>query len=168
MSGCRIEQTPIRYIDQVETPEAVTRASVDELSDRLRSTAPSLQRDNLSDVVAALAPHPEIATIGPTPDSISGTATDLWIALGDLTTGRYVTVEDLEVDIGAGNNLAWFRTSYLLTGGDADAERVHFTGVFVREGGEWRLRQGHLGAPAPAATAPTSPAAEADTLVAAG
>ena len=53
VSGCRIEQTPLELIDRLETPEEEMTASVEELTDRLQSTVPSLQRGDIGDVLAA-------------------------------------------------------------------------------------------------------------------
>lgn len=164
LSGCKIERTPGAYIDRLDTPEEEIQAATEELVDRLLSTAPSLQRRNASDVNTALTPDSELSGIGPMGQVVSGGA-DLIRTLEDLTAGNRVGMDDLRVEVDAGNDVAWFRSVLILTDQDDVVRRMPFTGVFVREEGEWRLRQGNLSAPI---DLPSDSIPQADSVAAAG
>lgn len=163
LSGCKIERTPGPYIDRLDTPEEEVRASTEELVDRLLSTAPSLQRGNLDDVATALTPHAELNGIGPTGEVMSGNAAFIR-TLDELTAGNQVDMADLRVEVNAGNSVAWFRSVFILTDDEAATQRVPFTGVFVHDEGEWRLRQGNLSGP----VSPPGSLPPADSVAAAG
>ncbi len=164
LSGCRIERTPGPYIDRLDTPEEEIRAATEELIDRLLSTAPSLQRRNLSDVTTALTPHVEVNGIGPAGQVISGNA-EFIRTLDELTAGNRVGMDDLRVEVDAGNDVAWFRSVLILTDDEDVSRRLPFTGVFVRDEGEWRLRQGNLAGPV---SLPSDSLPQADSVAEAG
>lgn len=164
LGGCRIERTPSAYIDRLESPEEEIRAATEELLDRLLSTGPSLQRRNLGDVSIALAPHAELSGIGPDAEIVRGD-TELLRLLDETTAGRNVAIEDVRVEIEPGSDVAWFRSVLVVSGDSVDAGRMPFTGVFVHEDGEWRLRQSHLSGPI---TPPADSLPPADSAAAAG
>src|SRR5690606_22622855 len=105
-AACRIEQTPTRYIDRLETPEEEIQASMEELTDRLLSTAPSLQRRDLGDVLAALAPHPDMAALAPASDTVLTSATQLGLALSQAAEGGGIEMSDLDVEVSPENTVA--------------------------------------------------------------
>src|SRR5690606_35064488 len=112
----------------------------------------------LNDVVAALTPANEIQGFGPELSEPVDDATSLASALTSAVDRRSVTIGDLQVNVGPQNNVAWFRAAYDLDGGAAE---LRFSGVFLRQEGEWRLVQGHV---SPPITPEPPPEAAADTL----
>ncbi|MEX2582520.1 MAG: nuclear transport factor 2 family protein [Gemmatimonadota bacterium] len=164
LASCTIEETPQQYIDHLTTPAAEIGASQDEIMARLLSTGPALQRRDRSSLTGALAPSPDLYVIGPRPGEELTTAQALVDTLSTLVRSAEIGVGETVVSIGPGNDVAWFRTSYEVSGGEPGDEALSFSGVFVREGGEWRLSQGHLSS----ATRPSPPPAEPDTAAAGG
>ena len=157
LAGCRIEQTPAEYIDVLEIPQDDLAASQAELTDRLLSTALSLQRRNLNDLLAALLPAPDVVGYGPGEDQRITDPASLSFTLSEPTAGRMVSIEDLAVEVGPRNHVAWFRARYLVTDDADDPEERLFSGVFLRREGEWYLVQAHVSAP----LSPTPPPSEA-------
>lgn len=157
LTGCRIERTPSPYIDRVGTSEQEVRAASEELVDRLLSTAPSLQRGNLTEVTLALAPRVDITGIGPDAEVIRGDTAFMRI-LTEMTAGQRIAMEDLRVDVEPGNDAAWFRSVFVLTDTSDATGRVPFTGVLMHQEGIWRLVQANLAeAVTPQADPPPSP-----------
>lgn len=138
-------QTPEEYIDVLEIPQDEISASRDELTDRLLSTGPALQRRALSELLAALTPVPEVAGFGPR-DPVTDPTT-LGHALAPVAAGSSVRVEEVAVDVGPRNNVAWFRSVYSIGYDDGSSERLRFSGVFLREAGNWRLVEAHISRP---------------------
>lgn len=167
LAGCRIEQTPAEYIDVIDIPEDDLSASADELSDRLLSTAPSLERRNLNDLLSALTPAAEVFGFGPGEGELITDPTTLGFSLSQATGGRDVSLAELNVEVGPRNNVAWFRSLYSVQGADEDAYEIRFSGVFLRIQGEWRLVQAHVSRPVSSDSLPPL-RAEADTLVGVG
>ena len=157
LQGCRIEQTPAEYIDVVEIPQDDITASQAELTDRLLSTAPSLQRRNLDDLLAALLPAPDVLGYGVSTEETISDPASLGFALSEPTAGREITMEDLTVEVGPRNNVAWFRARYALAGEAVESGELLFSGVFLRREGEWYLVQAHVSTP----LTPTPPPSEA-------
>jgi hypothetical protein len=163
LGGCTIEQTPQEFIDHRDT-SAIERANAEEeLRDRLGSAVRALRRHDATGAAAALSPAAELFAFGPgEADAVHGPA-ELVSVLAAVAEGRVLAMEDLEIDIGARNQVAWFRTE--LRDG-AEGTVVRFSGVFVRFEGEWRLLQGHLSHPL-SPVPRRDPRAVADTAVAA-
>lgn len=169
LAGCRIEPTPAEYIDVVDIPEDDLSASADELSDRILSTASSLERRNLNDLLSALTPAPEVFGFGVGEGELITDPTTLGYTLSQATGGRDVSLSDLNVEVGPRNNAAWFRSLYSVQGEDEEPYQVRFSGVFMRIQGEWRLVQAHVSRPVSSDSLPLPPQeAEADTLAGAG
>jgi hypothetical protein len=144
VAGCTIEQTPQSYIDHLATPAAEIEASRDELTDRVLSVGVALQREDSPAILAALVPHSEVYVYGPehaqeltTP---GGVVAELLEHARDVDVAMTVPT----VDVGPSNDVAWFRTTFLINGGNTDAADVRFSGVFLRQEGEWRLVQAHI------------------------
>ena len=143
--GCRVEQTPAEYIDVLEIPEDDISASREELRDRLLSTAPALERRAIDDLLAALTPATEITGFGPSEPVTDPTS--LGFALTTLAGGNTVRMDDLVVEVGPRNNVAWFRSVYSIEPEDGGADQLRFSGVFLREAGIWRLVEAHISEP---------------------
>jgi hypothetical protein len=143
-AACTIEETPQEYIDHLTTPAGELEAARDELTVRLLSTGPALERRDRSSVSGALAPVPELFVEGVRPGEVLQTPRELVDTLVSLTQGATVDVTDAVVTVAPGNAVAWFRLEYELSGGAAGSHPLRFSGVFVRADGDWRLAQGHL------------------------
>ena len=144
-AACTIEETPQEYIDHLTTPAGELEASRDELTVRLLSTAPALERRDRSSLSGALSATPEVYVIGVREGEALQTPRELVDTLLSMTRGMEVDVSDALVTVAPGNEVAWFRLVYSLVGGaGTEPHSVHFTGVFVRSEGNWRLTQGHL------------------------
>jgi hypothetical protein len=166
LAGCRIEQTPQRYIDHQETPAEEIRASVHELRQRLLSVSAALQRGDPAEVGAALRPHEEAYVFGPAGQELRS-ARDIAQALQAVHAEGGLRVDEVAVDVGPRNNVAWFRAKYVAPA-EPGAEAVRFSGVFVRQGGEWRLIQGHLSGGISQPPPPPPPEATVDTAAGVG
>ena len=145
LAGCRVEQTPAEYIDVLEIPEDDISASREELTDRLLSTAPALQRRAIDDLLAALTPATGVSGFGPSEPVTDPTS--LGVALTTLAGGNPVQMDDLVVQVGSRNNVAWFRSVYSIEPDDGAVDQLRFSGVFVREEGVWRLVEAHISEP---------------------
>jgi hypothetical protein len=143
LGGCRIERTPLSYIDHIESPAGERDASREELIDRLLSTATAAQRRDSPALVAALVPLPEAPIFGlqEVEDSSAITAISELVA---LSAEGPVSMAPPLVEVGADNDVAWFSATYHLSGAPEEAADVRFSGVFVRQEGAWRLAQAHL------------------------
>lgn len=161
LAGCTIEETPQEYIDHLTTPAAELDASRDELTARLMSIAPSVQRNDRTSLTGALSPLADVLVLrGERADALTEPRA-LIDTLISISGDAEVEVRESVVTIGPNNDVAWFRAVYGLVGEDGPAE-LSFSGVFVREGGSWRLAQGHLTSPV---SPPLPPAPEpGDTL----
>jgi hypothetical protein len=142
--ACTIEQTPQEYIDHLTTPGAALEASRDELTVRLLSTAPALERRDRSSLLGALAPETAVYVVGARPGEELTTPRAVVDTLVSIVGQSEVEIGEAVVSIAAGNDVAWFRVQYDMSGGDAEDSVLFFTGVFVRAEGDWRLAQGHL------------------------
>lgn len=165
LASCTIEETPQQYIDHLTTPAAEMEASQDEIMARLLSTGPALERRDRSAIVGALAPAADVFVLGVRSGEELTTGQAVAASLLSMVGDSDVTVGETVVSVGPGNNVAWFRTSYSLSGGEPGEVPVGFTGVFVRDGGEWRLVQGHLSQTINPSPPPQAPA---DTAAASG
>jgi hypothetical protein len=163
--ACTIEQTPQQYIDHLSPPGAELEASRDELTVRLLSTAPALERRDRSSIAGALAPETDVFVLGPRPGLELTTSRAVIDTLVALTAESEVEIGETVVTVSPGNDVAWFRAAYELSGGGAEDSVLLFTGVFVRAEGDWRLSQGHLSTEL--SSPPSSPEAS-DTLEAGG
>lgn len=164
LAGCRVEQTPAEYIDVLEIPSDDVTAVEDEIGDRLRSTAPALQRRSVNDLLSALAPANDLVGWGWGADQPLTDGTSLAVALSEVVGGRPVRIEDVTVRTGPRNVTAWFLATYEAGSGE-DAVQLRFSGVFLRLGVEWRLVQAHISRPF---TPPSSPEEEAGTRAGGG
>ncbi|MEX2571133.1 MAG: nuclear transport factor 2 family protein [Gemmatimonadota bacterium] len=162
LAACTIEQTPERYIDRETTPVGEIETSRQELTARLLSSAVAVRRGDRIGLVAALSPTTDAVVL------LSGDGSEE-TALGRgevvetiirLASGAEVAMDDPLVTVAEPNNIAWFLARYRLLD-DQDVESgLNFSGVFIRQDGEWRLVQGHLSpsvspnlrAPPPSAT----------------
>ena len=152
LSACKIERTPESYIDPIDTPAGEIEASREELTDRLIATAAAAQRRDNPALIAALVPLSGAGFFGLEADEDS-TSNAPVNALVDLFSQGEVAMTEPVVEVGPGNNVAWFSTTYEVSAAPLDAASVRFSGVFIRQEGEWRLAQGHLSR----ATPPTLP-----------
>jgi len=140
LAGCKIEQTPVEFIDH-RTPAPVEReAAAEQLRDRLLSIGPSIGRGDSGAIVAALAPAPEITGFVAGDPGIHVGAEMVLRELLALADPGPVSIDDVNVRVGPRLDVAWFRL--LLRGEERTSGR--FSGVFVRFEGEWRLMQFHL------------------------
>lgn len=147
LGGCRIEPTPAEYIDLIEVPEDDLAATQGELRDRLRSTASALQRRDLADLLTALTPVENVIGFGPSVGDPITDPTTLGFRLSEMTAGREVQMTELTIEVGPRNDVAWFRTAYAVDSETEEPYDVRFSGVFLRQGGDWRLVQAHVSTP---------------------
>lgn len=145
LAGCQIEQTPPELIDVLQIPEDEISASREELTDRLLSTGPALQRRAIGDLLAALTPAGEITGFGPTEPVTDPTS--LGYALTTFADGNTVRMDDVVVEVGPRNNVAWFRSVYSIELDDGATDQLRFSGVFLRDAGNWRLVEAHISQP---------------------
>jgi hypothetical protein len=164
--GCRVTETPEALIDYQDTPQAERQASADELRDRLLATGQALRRGNRADVLVALAPVSNVYAIGPDEGQAATTPSTLAEMLEQVAGRGEVTLDDLAVSISANNNVAWFRTELRVSRPQQEPATVRFSGVFVREEGDWRLSQAHLSRPV--SLDPETPAEEESPATGAG
>jgi hypothetical protein len=144
--ACRIEQTPQRFIDHQLTPAEEIAASEAELTSRLNAMIAALQRRNAGEAAGILRPHPDVRAIGPgegewlvEPDGIAA-------ALDELAGPGPGAADHIAVTVGPRNNIAWFSVGYSSPTDPGEAT-FRFSGVFIRQDGEWRLVDGHLSRP---------------------
>lgn len=147
LGACTIEQTPQEYIDRQQAPAREIEASRRELTDRLRLTSVSLQRGDRRGIVSALAPASGMEVIGLEPGQVIASGEELAQELALATSRGVITLDEPVIDVDSQNGVAWFRASFHLASGDSAGNRLYFSGVFVRQSGEWRLTQGHISRP---------------------
>jgi hypothetical protein len=164
-AACKIEQTPPRYFDHLDTTADDVRASRQELEARLTAAGQALERGSSAGLLAALSPYAEVHVFSPAHAQELTVPSEIAAALIALTDEGVVASGEPVVEVDSRNGVAWFRTSYLLPpAGERPARTLRFSGVFLRRDGEWRLVQAHvsepLRAPLPPAPAPVgTPAA---------
>jgi hypothetical protein len=161
LGSCKIQRTPLSYIDHQAIPEELLEASRSELEGRLRSTVPLMQEGAPRAIAGALRPARDVDFLDAEGGPDLRTPAQIGESLARLAAGREVEMRAPVIVVAPGNDVAWFRTAYELRGPEGGMEEVRFTGVWARRDGEWLLVQGHLSpfrAPAPA---DLRPAAEA-------
>lgn len=143
VAGCQIEPTPSEYIDSVAVADQDIGNAEEEITARLRLTAPALERRNLNGVLAALTPSSNLEGWGPISDEPIQDANTLSFALAALTAGRQVGIDELVVRMSPRNTESWFIIRYRVVG-EEEEYNVRFSGVFLSQQGEWRLVQAHI------------------------
>lgn len=163
LGACKIEPTPARYIDRPDRPAAEAAEARAELVTRLASIGPALSRGSRTDIQLALAPHAEIRAYAMDAAEVIDSGNALVSALERLAGDAAATPADVTVEVGPGQEVAWFRSRYPLEAGEGVAM---MTGVFRLRDGEWRLVQAHISRLLTPMDPP--PAASVDTVAAAG
>jgi hypothetical protein len=156
LPACRIEQTPQRFIDHQLTPAEEIAASEAELTSRLNAMISALQRRNAGEAAGILQPHPEVRAIGPGEGEWLVEPAEIAAALGELAGPGPGAADHIAVTVGPRNNIAWFSVEYSSPADPGEAN-FRFSGVFLRQDGEWRLVDGHLSRPYVSYPAPDPP-----------
>jgi hypothetical protein len=174
LAACKIEPTPRQFYSQRDPAATERELFAAELTDRVTAMGPALGRGDTGAAVFALAPAPEVYTIGPDGGSPSEGPEGLAAALGALgdSVPQDFRVQEVRVVLGPRAQTAWFATGVEVSRADTgeEADTLRFTGVYQRARGEWRLVQAHLShpltppaepAPSPGDSAPPAGAAPA-------
>jgi hypothetical protein len=143
-TSCRIEQTPDHFIDNQLTAAEELTAAEDEIRRRLLAVGPAVQRGNVTALASALAPHTDVSIIGPEDGEVLATSTELLTSLTKLAGGEPLMARTMAVTVSPRMDVAWFQSELASAVEAADDTEIRFSGVFIREEGEWRLVQGHL------------------------
>lgn len=154
-SACKVQRTPMEYIDHQDPIAVLREAAADELQDRLLALGQALNRGDPAEAFQALAPAADAYLIAADREAVLAGEAPIAGALGELATPEgSVHLRAVEVTVGPGANVAWFRAR-LENAGAADSSAYRLTGVYVRgDEGEWRLVQAHLSAATPPTTLP--------------
>lgn len=163
LAACKIEPTPRQFYAQRDPAATERERFAAELTDRVAAVGPALDRGDPGGAVFALAPSPEVYTIGPGGGSPAVGPAALAAMLGEVgdTVPVQIRVQEVRVVLGPRAQTGWFATGIEVTGGDApeEADTLRLTGVYQRARGEWRLVQAHLSRPlTPPDGPPPSPA----------
>ncbi|HEV2148589.1 MAG TPA: nuclear transport factor 2 family protein [Longimicrobiaceae bacterium] len=163
LAACKIEPTPRQFYAQRDPAPGERELLAAELTDRVSAVGPALDRGDAEAAVFALAPSPEVYTIGPGGGSPSVGPDRLAATLGEVgdTVPGTVRVQEVRVLLGPRAQTAWFATGIEVrrAGAPEEADTLHLSGVYQRARGEWRLVQAHLSRPftPPAAPSPSPP-----------
>ncbi|HEX2188674.1 MAG TPA: nuclear transport factor 2 family protein, partial [Longimicrobiaceae bacterium] len=166
LAACKVERTPRRFYSQRDPAAAERELFTAELTDRVAAVGPALDRRDAGGALFALAPAPDVHVIGPEggipavgPDRLAA----VLLAVTD-TVPATVSVHDVRVALGPRAQTGWFSAGVeVLRPGAADpagaADTLRFSGVYLRNRGEWRLMQAHLSRAftPPAAPQPSPP-----------
>lgn len=145
LAACRIEPTPEQYIDPIRATEDVSTTEA-EIRSRLTEIADVLRDGSLQALTATLSPHPDGVVIGFDTQRLF-TTEQLAALLQRQVGGEQWTIRDVSVIVDSGNRVAWFVSRFFPSDasvGDRVSAGFDFSGVYLREAGEWRLIQGHL------------------------
>lgn len=145
MSACKVERTPVEYIDHRASVAAVRDAAAEELHARLLAMGQALNRGDASEALQALSPASDAYVIIPDQEAILTGEEQIATALdGFANLEGSVRMSEVQVNVGPRATVAWFRAQLERSGGMSDAP-LRISGVYVRgdEGG-WRLAQAHL------------------------
>lgn len=162
-SACKVERTPQEFIDHRRPISELRVAAAEELQDRLLATGQALSRGDAAEAMRALSPAAD-AVLLPVGEAATRVGeAQIAGALGEIATGGdAVRLRDVEVSVGPGADIAWFR-AWLDHPDAAAGAPVRITGVYLRgDEGEWQLVQAHLSTITPPADSlQPSPAVDA-------
>jgi hypothetical protein len=153
-SSCRIERTPDHFVDNQATPADELRAAEAELRGRILAVGTAIQRRNASDLASALGPHEDLSIIGPADGQVITTPAEVLTLLTELAGTDPLMARAVDVDVSPRMNVAWFQSDFGSGGAGEASSAFRFSGVFIREEGEWRLVQGHISEPIEATPVP--------------
>jgi hypothetical protein len=148
LGACKIERTPVRYVDHPSPTERQRADAESELQDRLLSLGPALSGGRVTEALIALSPADDAYVLGPDQGETvtgAGQIESLLASLGSRSLD--VEIRDVEVTVGPIANAAWFRAAVDVPGHTRAGSGLRVTGVFIRHEGAWHLVQAHVSAP---------------------
>ena len=159
LASCKVESTPVDYIDRATSAEAGRTEAEAEVRDRVLAMGQALGRRSSADALLALAPARDVFVVGL--DSVGSQASGPAQigAILDSLVARPVPLltRDVVVHVAPRANVAWFHA--VLDGEGEETPALRMTGVYELNEGAWQLVEAHLSAPL-TPPSPSSPAEE--------